>query len=515
MLNRDLRRFAVLGLYLSGFAALAAGGLFIIQAGFTLQVQISLAVIFLGLALFVLLDPQRTREALTGRQARYGSNALLMTIAFVGIVVVVNYLVNNNSRQWDLTEDQQNTLTNETIQTLASLPTTVKAEAYYTIRMPVESARNLLQNYQTNSKGNFQYEIIDPETDPIRAQQAKVTRDGTIVLRMDDRQEQVSFASEEEMTSALIRLSNPGERSVYFLTGHGEYGIDPNSEANYHQVYTALTAKNYGVSTLNLLSNPIIPPDALALIAAGPIKPISAQEVEIIKAYLDQGGSLVYLADPRPVTEFGDAEDPLAAYLETDWGIVLDENIIIDLSSNRQLVAISDRFGDHPVTRKMYSLALVLPSARSVRLGMSPSDIQTTELAYSSDLAWGETDYQSIEQGQATPNEGQDVFGPFALAVAGVNNQTGARVLVVGDSDFASSGSYSQYGNSDFLLNGIDWAAEQEGLISLIARQPIDRFMLPPQTQTMGLILLGSVFALPGAVIFVGVYVWAQRRRQG
>jgi ABC-type uncharacterized transport system involved in gliding motility auxiliary subunit len=515
MNNRELRRFAVFGLYLSGLAALVSAGLFIVYGSLTLPVQISLAIIVLGLALFVLLDPQRTREAFTGRQARYGSNAMLMTIAFVGIVIIANYLVSSNSRQWDLTEDQQNTLTNETIQTLASLSSTVKAEAYFTTRMPVENARTLLQNLQANSKGSFQYEIIDPETNPIRAQQARVTRDGTIVLRMEDRQEQVSYASEEELTSALIRLANPGERSVYFLTGHGEYGIDANSEANYNQISTALTAKNYTINTLNLLSNPNIPADALVLIAAGPTKPISAQEVDLIQAYLDNGGALIYLAEPRPVTEFGDAEDPLAAYLQSAWGILLDENIVIDLSSNRQLVAVSDRFGDHPITRKMVSMAVVLPSARSVRLGVSPPEVQLTELAYASDLAWGETDYLSIEQGQAAPNEGQDVFGPFSLAIAGDNNLTGARVLVIGDSDFAGSGSFNQYGNSDFLLNGIDWAAEQESLISLTARRPIDRFMLPPQTHTMGLILLGSVFALPGSVIFVGLYVWAQRRRQG
>ena len=105
MLNQDLRRFAPYGLYLSGVALVATLILAFLYRAFTLPVQISLAVTVLGLAVFVLLDPGRTRELLTGRQARYGSNALVLSLAVVGIVIVINYLGYQNTRRWDLTED--------------------------------------------------------------------------------------------------------------------------------------------------------------------------------------------------------------------------------------------------------------------------------------------------------------------------------------------------------------------------------------------------------------------------
>jgi ABC-type uncharacterized transport system involved in gliding motility auxiliary subunit len=515
----NLRRFAPVGLYLSGLAALAAIGLYIVQGSFTLAVQISLAIIIIGLAIYVLFDPHHTRELLVGRQARYGSNALLLTLAFAGIIIVVNYLVSNSSLQWDMTEDKQNSLTDESIETLASLKQPVKAEAFYSPQMASDSARNLLQNFKDRSQDKFDFEFIDPVTDPIRAQQAKITRDGTIVLHMEDRQEQVSFASEEEITGALVRLANPGNRAVYFLTGHGEYGTDQTSENNYNQVYSALTAKNYTVNSLNLLATPKIPDDALAIVVAGPTKPLSQQEVDLIKAYQEKGGSLIYLSEPRPVTEFGDQPDPMAAYLAQTWNITLGEDVVIDPSSSQALVAVSQRFGTHPITQKMYSLVVVMPSARTVQVAEAASqtstDIKLTPLAYSSDLAWGETDIQSIEKNQVKADEGQDILGPVTLAVAGENSSTSARVLVVGDSDFAGSQGYSNYGNSDFILNSIDWAAEQDSLISLTPRTPIQRFLLPPQRYTMGLILLGSVFLLPGLVILTGVTVWIQRRRRG
>ncbi len=79
----EWRRFAVFGLYLALLAALVAVGLFIIQREWNLYLQISLAFILLGLGIFALLDPQRVRAALSGRQAKYGSNALVLTIASI------------------------------------------------------------------------------------------------------------------------------------------------------------------------------------------------------------------------------------------------------------------------------------------------------------------------------------------------------------------------------------------------------------------------------------------------
>lgn len=513
----SLRKFASFGLYLAILGALAAVIFFIIERSFTLPIQISLGVVVIGVAAFVMMDPTRARKALTGRQARYGSNALLMTIAFIGIVIVINVLVNANSVQWDLTEDKQNSLTAESIDTLKSLKTPVQAVAYYTSQLSVDSTQTLLQNYQNNSNDKFTFEIVDPVAEPVRAQEDNVTRDGTIVLKMEGRQEQVSYPNEEEITGALVRLANPGNRAVYFLTGHGEYVLDSSAENNYSQVVSALEAKNYTVNTLNLLASPTIPDDALAIIVAGSTKPLSTQEVDLIKAYQQAGGSLVYLAEPRPVTQFGDQADPMEAYFHDTWGINLVDNFIIDPGSQQNAIAISQRFASHSITNKMISLALVLPAAREVSadLAGAPQDVQLTELAYSSDYAWGETDFASLETGTMQFDQDKDSAGPLSYAVAGSNSSNQARVLVIGDAHFAESNAFLQYGNSDFILNGIDWAAEQENLINLTAHEPIQRIVVAPQQATVGLILFGSVFLLPGLIILTGITVWLQRKRRG
>jgi ABC-type uncharacterized transport system involved in gliding motility auxiliary subunit len=519
MLNQDLRRFAPYGLMISALAAVAIFVFLVLYRSFNLQVQISLAVFVLGIALFVMLDPSRAHQLLTGRQARHGSNALVMALAFLGILIVINYLAYQNTRRWDLTEDQQNTLAPETLETLKSLQEPVKAEAYYTINSPVGQAQTLLANYKANGQGKFDYEIIDPDAEPLRARQANITRDGTIVLVSGQLREQVRFVSEQEVTAAIIRLANPGSRAVYFLVGHGEYDInDASTERTYASVKTALTTKNYIVNSLNLLSNPEIPPDALAIIIAGPTKPLSGPEVQLMQSYLDNGGALIYLNEPAPLTQFGDTPDPLAAYLELAWGIRFGNDIVIDLNNqNQPLVAIASQFGSHPITQKMATMAVLLPTARSVQaIEALPQGVTQTVLALTAERAWGETDLEALQNNEdVAMDESVDLVGPVSIAMAAENGATTGRVVVVGDADFAGGENSMMYGNGDFLLNAIDWAAEQENLISLSPKQPTTRMLVMPDGVSQGLVLLGSICLLPTVVLVAGISVWLQRRRRG
>lgn len=515
-MKHNLHRFAPVGLVIAGLAALVSFGLYIVFRLFDLRLQISLGFIVIGLAIYILLDPQKALATITGRQARHGTNSFLMAAAVIGIVVVINYLVSQYSKQWDLTEDKQNTLATETISTLESLPSKVTAEVFYSSQISSTNVEKLLRNYQANSKGKFEIELIDPVKDPIRAQQANITRDGTVVLKMGDRQEQITSTSEEEITSALVRLSNPGERTIYFLSGHGEYATDGSSEKNYSLAANTLKAKNYTIKALNLISDPQIPADALAVIIAGPQKPITEAEINLLNTYQANGGSLVYLAEPRLLTEFGDQADPMITYLDTTWGIKLDEDNIIDFSTSNNNFTIAGQYNSHAITNRLNSMAVMLPTARTVRAGESrPEGVTLTELALTTVNAWGETDLAALQQGQAAPDSSKDHIGPVSFAVAGENATTKARVVVIGDADFAGQDYFNQLGNGDFFINSIDWAAQQDNLISLTPREKINRVLIAPQGASMNLVLLGAIFVLPGLVILTGITVWLQRRRRG
>ena len=311
----EWRRFAPLGLLLALLGVLASVGLYIVYRQFDLKLQISLGLIVVGLALFALLDPDRVRRALTGRQARYGSNALVLLLAFVGIVVVINYLVYNNTKRWDLTEEKQFTLAPETIETLGKLSEPVMATAFFTKQASSDTARSLLEQYKYNSGGKFDYEFVDPDANPGLAEQAKITRNGTIVLTMGELKEPVTTASEQELTGGLVRLMNPEKRAVYFLTGHGERSIDESGQETYSMLKRTLESKNYSVASLSLLAENRIPDDAKVIVIAEPRVPLAKSEVDMLKSYIDQGGGMIVMQEPIPVTDFGNSPDPLNDYL--------------------------------------------------------------------------------------------------------------------------------------------------------------------------------------------------------
>jgi len=514
MNSNNWRRFAPVGLYLSLFAALAALVFYVLQRQFSLGVQISLGVIVIGVALYAILDPARVRTIATGRQARYGSNALVLSLAFVGILVVINLIVNNYSKQWDLTTSKSNTLAPETIQALQKLTQPVTALAFFTNQSSPDAARSLLEEYKAHSNGKFSYQFIDPNANPVAANNALVTQDATIVVEIGKQQEKITTIDENDLTNALIRVSNPSQRTVYFLTGHGELDLTGTADKSFAGIKTALEAKNYTVKQLNLISTPQIPADALAIIIAGPQKPISADEVKLLKAYVDQGKSLVVMEQPTVVTQFDDLPDPLAAYLTQDWGITLGNDMIIDLSSNSPTVAVANEYGSHAITDKLNNMVTIFPSARSVQ-ATAVQNITQTVLAKTSSNSWAETDLAALQNNQVTFDKTKDLAGPVPLAVAAENSTTTARVVVFGDVDFASDAYYTSYGNSDLIVNSIDWSAKQDQLINLTTKTPTQTVLVPPKAYTIGLIFLGTVIFIPGIVIVAGIVVWVKRKRRG
>lgn len=517
-MTRDLRRYAVPAYAVGALALLAAGAWYIVNRRADLVVQVALALGVTGLAAGVSFDPGRVRRALAGRQARYGSNALLLTLAFLGVLIVLNVLAYNNPLRSDLTEDRQYTLAPETRLALSRLPGPVTIEGFYSadLNASQEQIRPLLEEYRRLSGGQLTFEFIDPQQNPARATERGVLRDGSLVVVFEGSAQVISFPREQDLTSALIQVTNPAARAVYFLTGHGEADSEDTGENGYSQARQALASKGYQVGVLNLLVDARIPEDALALIIAGPQAPLASEEVEVLREYLAGGGALVVMLQPNVEQRSSvGGPDPLLDELAAGWGIAANDDLVVEPNSRNYLVAVSFRYATHPVTERLQQMATLFPVARSLSLTVPESgEVTLTGLIYTSDFAWGEADPGFLSS-QALPefDSSVDLAGPLALAAAAEHRSGGGRLVVFGDADFGANAFYSQYGNGDLLVNSVDWAAGQEGLIDLTPRTQTQRFIVPPSTQVNGLIMLGTVVLMPGAVIAAGVVVWWQRRK--
>ena len=529
-MKNDPRRFAPLGLVLSGLGFLTVIGILIVRAfaAFGLYTPpdaelltriliIGVAVFVVGFAIYTLLDPERVRKTLTGRQARYGSNAFILLVAFTGVLVVTNVLAQQYPQRWDVTEDKQHTLAPETIQALGSLPEPVHATAFYSARLNRDTAAQLLEDYKTNSNGSFDYQFMDPDSNPVLLKQLGITGDGKILLQMGAAQEIVTIASERELTNGLIRLLNPEKPVLYFLTGEGEHDTQTPGNGAYTRVRQVLESKNYVVKTLNVQAENAIPEDARVLVVAGPLVPFTENSVALIKNFLDNGGNLLYLANPVPLTKFGDEPDLLGEYLASDWGITLNNDIVVDTNSpSSPFFAVGAQYSSHPITDKMQGVAAIFPYSRSITVDTENANASPTPLVFTIDQSWGETDFDALQSQQAISfDEGADLLGPMTLAAAAENNTNNSRVVVFGSSSFAQDDNFDFSGNGDMFINAVDWVAEQESLINLTTNTPQDRTFNPPGSLQFILTIISAVCIIPLVIIVAGVSAWVTRRRRG
>src|SRR5262245_61441969 len=82
-----------------------------------------------GLACVVVYTLGQWREILEffrRRQARYGALATVSVLVALAIIVAVNYLSSRQNRRWDLTANQQNSLSEQTVKVLQGLEQPVR-----------------------------------------------------------------------------------------------------------------------------------------------------------------------------------------------------------------------------------------------------------------------------------------------------------------------------------------------------------------------------------------------------
>lgn len=512
-----------LGAVLVGFAAIAFGLVYwFINQKLDTTAQVSFAIGLMGLALFGWLEIDLLTRALNTRQARYGAETGVMILAFLGVIVLLNYIFTQDrlKKRWDLTEAKEHTLAPETLKVLSELNEPVRVIGFYTSQAyGYDTAKSLLEDFKTNSGGNLDFEFIDPQVRPTVAQQYNITRDSTMIVERGAQTEAVDFANEESLANAIVRLNNPTVRAVYFIGGHGERSVDDSGDTGLSQLKQDLEAVNYQVKTLEVITA-TLPSDAAVIVIAGPTQPYTDADVKTIGDYLAAGGKAVVMVEPSVLMglEAGQS-DPLANYLGQTWGLTLRDDIVIDpvqyIAQFGPTVPATTNYGVSTITTDMAGLFTFFPSARSISVAdafTAPGGVvSTSDLITSGPDAWGETNFDSINSG-APEKDDQDVSGDLVLAATADNSAAQARLVLFGDSEFAMNG-FARGGNGTLLLNAIKWATASDNLIGLTPKPSISRSLsLFTIKDTAIVFLLGCVLP-PLLVLVAAAAMWWSRRQ--
>lgn len=348
------------------------------------------------------------------RSTQVGTNALIATVAMLVILGLVNFLGVRYSARLDLTENQLFSLAPQSKEVMNRLSEPVKLFIFDTTQNSLD--KQLLQSYRRQNS-LFSYEYVDPFAEPLLSQQFEVKAPGEVYLEVGENRLLVQQLSggerlaERQLTNRLEQVVSNRTLTAYFLQGHGEYKID-GSESGFFQAADSLEDKNYTVSILNLAETPEPPEDASVIVVAGPRQAFFEPEIKALETYLDKGGGLLLLIDPNT--------DPKLDRFLANWGITLDERLVLDTSGGGVLLGFGPAaplvtdYGEHPITRDFGDGRSFYPVARSINITEIPG-VAATPLLFTNPQSQAE---QISDSGELQFDPSQPPEGPFILGVA-------------------------------------------------------------------------------------------------
>ncbi len=93
-------------------------------------------------------DWHHIRKTLTGRSAQHGTNAFILSVIFLGILVFINILFSRHNHRFDLTESGLFTLSPHTEKIVSQLPRSIKMTAFFQTQSPERGQfQNLVDGY--------------------------------------------------------------------------------------------------------------------------------------------------------------------------------------------------------------------------------------------------------------------------------------------------------------------------------------------------------------------------------
>ncbi len=495
----------------------------------------------LGAAVFMSLDSLRERVRSGGgrRAGKYGTSAIVGALLGIVILGLLGFLSTRYHTRFDVSEASVHTLAPQTTELLEGLEEDVEITAFFNESESPPIA-GLLDRYVFASE-RVKVRYVDPNSEPGLVDALGLTTEelaaGVVRFTVSSGEStSLSEFSEPDITNALVKLVKSTGKKVYFLVGHNERGITPlpgeegtfaGGPESFGRAADALVNETYAVEPLLLASMEAVPADASAVIVAGPTRPLLEGELAALRRYVEGGGGLFVAIDPR-------AQTNLYALLE-EWGVLMGDDVVVDRALavfGQATTPIAQEYdGSHPITAPLREPAL-FPMVRSIEL-VEATAARFSVLAKTGEESWAERDLEGWRASGRAEYDELDVMGPVGIAVAGSVRAAGippaahnvhgsdetdaepvaeGRLVVFGDSDFASNETLDALRNKDLFVNSVNWLAGD--LSQITVRPNVSRASSFQMSQDeFRRIQYLSLFVLPEAIAIFGVLTWWLRRK--
>lgn len=544
--NNDSYKEIILSLILStnfwsiisataGIASVVLGGS--IYFAFEGLSGLSLWVILVGSALIflaILISPRAIAIFVVGRRGRYGVNAAALTIAFFVIVLVVNFIMYTNPTRIDVTATRVFSLSQQTIQVLDELDNEVMANAFFvsadTDNSVRQQAEDLLNEFSRKTP-NFQYRFLDPELNRAQSIKYNVVSYPSIVFedtKTGKVQGVINFTEQDFVTGILVSTDKQ-QKIIRILTGHGESEVNKNPTAEslkdtgFDLAISGLQRDNYQVQVLNLKQSNTIPEDTAALIIPGPKDDLDQNEYQTIKNYVDSGGRVLALFDPGTPKLFNNILNP--------YGITMGNELISDAVSNvagEMLTPMLQSANGQYAKSEQTGIAIAdkisvsfYPESTSIDLTIpledTPPHVKFTPLGLTTPASWLESNIDDLGYDE------NKMTGPFILfgileangsieqSPLEVSGNPTTKIIIFGDSDFATNKYFHSSDNSDVFLNSVNWLADDYELVSIRPKLTSYRELVVNSSER-NFIKWSSWVIPPTIMLIFAIIVWWRRR---
>jgi hypothetical protein len=449
------------------------------------------------------------------------------------LTLLANIALYRHDVHFDVTHERAFTPSPEVQRVVRGLTADVDLVYFYQKEHPAGRLAKRLVEIMARANPRLHVRTVDLDQYPGLANTYGVRLYNVAVLESSGRRLQVVSTDDRDIALGLLRVTRATVKTICFVVGHGEYDID-NMEYHTHfegahahshgaegvgvvlmeqhglgRLRRALESLGFATQKVTLAMTGRIPEACTALVEANPRTRYAPPASAVLADYLARGGAVLLMVDLTfPV-------EPRLAALLAQVGVRVGEGVVVDpldhYFTDEQMVAVT-RYATHPITR---GLALSFyPGVRPLEVLLVPG-LTVTPLVMSSAESYVQPLPGVIAGDAAVKGRGAQVL---AIASEGVWPGTPNppvkpfRLVVIGDTDFASNSFFPYMSNSDLVLAMLAWLVGEERAPTM--KPPIE--VLPTvvltQRQVYGIFAV-TALGLPGLVATIGGVVWWRRRR--
>ncbi len=507
-----------------------------------------------GVAWLVFVFLNMVKESGWSGRAASGLNAIVSTLAFLGICIVLYAFVLRWNVSIDLTQEGRRSISPQTIKVLQSINKEVKVLCFFvdidTEEVVIAKDKTIRFLEQCRKYTPFlSIETLDPQIDRVQLESLNITHastQGTVVLKCGSRQRVIMLSGanprmeERDFTQALISVLKESETKIGYLMGHNETPLDDANPNGLSMARAIIEGESYKLEPFQIsVELPEVPKSYEVVIIHNPKGDLNREELKALLDFLDSGGRLMFFLEPWIGVRLGKSGvENLRPWLKEQLGVEVGSDISFTVqrknpweiefrSDPKPFENVEKDFMDfrgsmridHPITQHM-DQPLLLRAVRTVGpVENVPKNVQVVPLLRTPPEYWAETDLSRLAEGGAVKYEPGEKEGPLYVAVAGTKSiespdgtkKTG-RFVVMGDADFITNERISIGGHVNFILNSLAWLTEHDELISIRPTMKEDKPIVLSDTQRRWLVWC-SVMLTPQIVLIAGLITYIVRRR--